>query len=250
MCLPVKGGLRQAVHPRLQLQTRVFSERWHDEREDQRQTHKNSRQDHLGGWWQIWNQIISLKRPWRGSAWDIYPTTSEGKMLQKCYKCVRLEWNRGYFSNCQMSWSWLFLQNSLNRKKQNQIWGIPSTARVTTITGGPEVIQNSNSFIVIVIEHTITIVSRNRLWSFYDHLNYTILVKTSLGFLENKTTHKRSSIISCSVHWRSVRVIPCVSMTAQDSKSDPFHHPPHRAASLLLRAAKCLMQSSQWRVPH
>ena len=49
MLLPIKGGLRQAIHPRLQLQTRVLSKRRDDEGEDQRQAHENSRQDHLGG---------------------------------------------------------------------------------------------------------------------------------------------------------------------------------------------------------
>lgn len=53
MLLPVKGGLRQAVHPGLKLQTGEFSEWWHDEGEDQSQAHENSRQDHLGGWRQM-----------------------------------------------------------------------------------------------------------------------------------------------------------------------------------------------------
>lgn len=48
MWLPEKGGLG-IIHPGLQLQTRIFSEWWDDEREDQRQAHKDSRQDHLGG---------------------------------------------------------------------------------------------------------------------------------------------------------------------------------------------------------
>lgn len=48
---PVKGGLRQTIHPRLQLQTGKFSEGWDDEREDQSQANKHGRQDHLVGWW-------------------------------------------------------------------------------------------------------------------------------------------------------------------------------------------------------
>lgn len=53
MLLPIKGGLRQAIHPWLQLQTGVVSERWDDEGEDQRQAHEKSWQDHLGGQGQI-----------------------------------------------------------------------------------------------------------------------------------------------------------------------------------------------------
>jgi len=49
MLLPVKGGLRHTIHPGLQLQCWIFSKWWDDEGEDQRQAHKNSRQDHLGG---------------------------------------------------------------------------------------------------------------------------------------------------------------------------------------------------------
>lgn len=40
---PVEGGLRQAVHPGLQLQAGELGERWDDDGEDQSEAHKNSR---------------------------------------------------------------------------------------------------------------------------------------------------------------------------------------------------------------
>lgn len=40
---PVEGGLRQVVHPGLQLQAGELRERWDDEGEDQSEAHKDGR---------------------------------------------------------------------------------------------------------------------------------------------------------------------------------------------------------------
>lgn len=64
LLLPKKCSLGKTIHPRLQLQTWIFTEWWDDEGEDQRKAHEESRQDHLGGQWQISSQSSSLNCPY------------------------------------------------------------------------------------------------------------------------------------------------------------------------------------------
>lgn len=97
MCWPVKGGLRQTVHPGLQLQTGILSERWDDEREDQSQAHKSCRQDHLGGRWQNW----------KTNHWSV-PVSSLLEMLM----LLNLKWNIRELQLTQSLWKHLMFSET------------------------------------------------------------------------------------------------------------------------------------------